>query len=362
MKNKSQLSNSKPHNFIRRFVIGVIVLLAAIALIVICIDPFFHYHEPWFGLKAVLTDKEYQCVGSLRNFNYDSLIVGSSVTENNNNAWFDETFGGKTIKAVRSYGGTADLCWLLDVAHEDHELKNVYYNIDPAALSSEATTTFEDTGCPMYLYDNNPFNDIEYLFNKDVLFEKIPYMIARSASGYDEGQSYNWWQTKTFSEDSVLEHYERPSDTVAPLEEKTYEYNLKGNIALLTKEVSAHPETDYYFFFPPYSVLWWDNTIRCGELNTVLYDESQCMKALLEYDNVRVYNFMAREDITTDLNNYMDTLHFTPEINHSIVGWLSDGTDELHSDEEVDAFIAQLREFADTVETEEMPQYAARLN
>lgn len=95
MKNNSQISNSKPHNFIRRFVIGVIVLLAAIALLVICIDPFFHYHEPWFGLKAVLTDKEYQCVGSLKNFDYDNLIVGSSVTENNNNAWFDEAFGGK---------------------------------------------------------------------------------------------------------------------------------------------------------------------------------------------------------------------------------------------------------------------------
>ena len=43
--------------------------------------PVFHYHKPWFGLKAVLTDKEYQCIGSLRNFDYDSLIVGSSVAE-----------------------------------------------------------------------------------------------------------------------------------------------------------------------------------------------------------------------------------------------------------------------------------------
>lgn len=28
----------------------------------------------------------------------------------------------------------------------------------------------------MYLYDDNHLNDIEYLLNKDVLFEKIPYM------------------------------------------------------------------------------------------------------------------------------------------------------------------------------------------
>ena len=89
-------------------------MLAAVITLVIVFDPFYQYHEPLPGLKAVLTDKEYQCIGTLRTFDYDALIVGSSVCENYNDHWFDEGFDCKTIKAIRSYGATADLCYLLD--------------------------------------------------------------------------------------------------------------------------------------------------------------------------------------------------------------------------------------------------------
>ena len=52
---------------------------------------------------------------------------------------------------------------------------------------------------PLYLYDKNPFNDINYLLNKDVIFEDIPYMLAETfLDDYDEGASYNWAQYKTF--------------------------------------------------------------------------------------------------------------------------------------------------------------------
>ena len=54
-------------------------------------------------LKAVLTKKEYQGIGTIRNFNYDSLLVGSSTAENFNNKWFDEAFDAVTIKACLLY-------------------------------------------------------------------------------------------------------------------------------------------------------------------------------------------------------------------------------------------------------------------
>ena len=133
------------------------------ALIVFLLDPFYHYHKPWFGLKAVLNEKEYQVVGSLRHFSYDNVLVGSSVVENNDNRWYDDAFGGTTIKAVRSYGGIADLVWYLNLAFDSQDVKQVFFNLDPASLTQEAQTTFAASGCPMYLYDQNPFNDVKYL-------------------------------------------------------------------------------------------------------------------------------------------------------------------------------------------------------
>ncbi|MDE7286179.1 MAG: SGNH/GDSL hydrolase family protein, partial [Lachnospiraceae bacterium] len=166
--------------FIKRFFFGSISLLLLCILAVVLFDPFFQYHKPLPGLKAVLTDKEYQCVGSLKTLEYDSVIAGSSVAENYNNGWFDQGFHCKTIKAIRSYGATADLCYLLDIAFERRELKYVFYNLDPSALVADPETTYELTGCPMYLYDDNYINDVEYWLNKGVLMEKIPYLVAHS--------------------------------------------------------------------------------------------------------------------------------------------------------------------------------------
>ena len=133
----------------------------------------------------------------------------------------------------------------------------------------------------MYLYDTNVFNDAQYVLNKDVLMEKIPYMLAFSFIGdYDEGNSYNWAQWKYFGSDLATGMYNRKSSITPMLEETYYEEELAGNIALLTAQVEAHPETTFKFFFPPYSMLWWDDAYRGGELDACLYNEKQAIAAL----------------------------------------------------------------------------------
>ncbi len=45
--------------FIKRFLISILAVAVLIAGTVIFFDPFYHYHKPWCGLKAVLNDKEF---------------------------------------------------------------------------------------------------------------------------------------------------------------------------------------------------------------------------------------------------------------------------------------------------------------
>lgn len=316
--------------FVKSFFKRILIIMCIIAAFVILIDPFFHYHKPWFGLKAVLTDKEYQCIGTLRTFDYDSLIVGSSVAENYYNGWFNEGFDCNAIKAIRSYGATADLCYLLDAAYENHELKYVFYSMDTASLAADPTPTYELTGCPMYLYNKNIFDDVEYLFNKGVLFEKIPYMAANTFIGdYDENDSYNWAQWKEFNQDMALGLYIRTA-RIAPMKEKNYYQDmLDANIELVTAQIEAHPDTQYKIFFPAYSMLWWDNLYRSGDLEAYLYNMEQTMGALLQYENVEMFYFQDEEEIITNLENYMDTLHFSPEINKYMANQIIEGNDPV---------------------------------
>ncbi len=325
--------NNSSKKFIKRLAAAVLIILVLIGAVVYAFDPFYHYHKPWFGMKAVLNDKEYQCVGTLRHFDYDALLVGSSVMENNDNSWYNEAFGVTSIKAIRSYGATADLCYLMDVAYESHNPKYVFYNIDPSSLYGEPVTTYESTGCPMYLYDKNPFNDIQYLFNKDVLFEKIPYEVANSFIGdYDENLSYNWAKWKTFGPELALGLYFRSPEVKEMLPQDHYQDKLEANIALLTAQIEAHPETQFIFFYPPYSMLWWDMSYREGESDAIIYCEKEMTKKLLSYDNVRVFCFQNEPEVTTNLDNYMDTIHFSPEINKLMLDQIVAGEYEMTPD------------------------------
>ena len=338
------------NRFLRNLIIAILILLLFCTGLVVFFDPFYHYHKPVLGLKAVLNEKEYQVPGTLDHFDYDAMIVGSSVAENNNNRWFDAAFGCKSIKAIRSYGATADLCYFIERGFKNQNLKYVFLNLDPSSLTTGVNTTFEETGSPMYLYDKNPINDVKYIFNKDVIFEKIPYMLASSLTGdYDEGESYNWAKWKAFDEETCLFHYIQEPEIKPMMEDEAYEDIAKQNIDKILSIVKTHPETEFYIFIPPYSALWWDMSYRSGETNAYLYVEELAFRTLLQEENVRVYNFQNAKDVIFDLNHYTDSLHFDPGINNYICDCLKDGTYEIHNEEELKASMEAVHEYADTI-------------
>ncbi|HKM03994.1 MAG TPA: SGNH/GDSL hydrolase family protein [Lachnospiraceae bacterium] len=308
--------------FIRSLFIRTAVLLAFIAMIIITIDPFFHYHGPMGSLKTVLTEREYQMTGSIQHLNYDSIILGSSVAENYNNQWFDEGFECTTIKAIRASGPTADLMYYLNKAYTNHTIKNVFYSLDTFALITDSTTSFKESGFPMYLLNGTGMDDISYVLNKDVLLEKIPYMLAYSyLVPYHEGDSYSWYQWKEGlfnNKEALLERYVYPSNRAEMKEKTYYEEQLNGNIKLMKEQIEAHSETKFFLLFPPYSMLWWNDMYYLGDTDAYLYCVEKAIEDLVDYENVKLYYFQNDREIILDLNKYMDTIHFSREVNQEI--------------------------------------------
>lgn len=351
---------AKQKKFLKYFAVQTAVLLLLAAAIVAAVDPFFHYHVPFGSLKAVVTKSEYQCIGTVRNFDYDGIVLGSSVAENYNNRWFDGAFGGKTIKGIKSSAATVDLLYYLKeafAARGEGGLKNIYYSLDLFALTADAERIFPDTDMPLYLYNRNPFDDVQYLWNKDVLFEHIPYLFAMTyLDDYDEGQSYNWWQYKTFSKEETLKHYRRTEEIVPPLSEENYRKNVDRNIAMLEEVVAAHPEATFRFSYPPYSMLWWDAEYRAGKTEQNLYAAQAAAESLLPYKNVEMYYFQNDEALITNLDNYMDAVHFSADINRSMVEWMKEGKYRLTQDNYRDE-IGKMRTLSEKIQTEYVKEY-----
>ena len=316
-----------------RYLAGLIVLfLFLAAAIVVVFDPFYQYHEPWFGLNAVLNDRDNQVVGTIRTFDYDSVLLGSSVAENYDSSFLDASFDCTTLKVIRASGSTADLLYYLDKAHRRQELKNVFWSMDIFALTASPQITLTSKNTPHYLHTDTVLDDWPYLWNKEILCETIPQMLAFSRMGMNtQGQAYNWARGKNFSAEGAMRAYDKPkeenvfyaaedsADTSAEEVEDAFsmdeQQNLTENLSMIEEELSMHPDTSYTIIFPPYSMMWWD----CGYVNGVLetYFEvlEQTIPVLLTHNNAKVYFFVSDRDVICNLDNYMDMIHYSPDIN-----------------------------------------------
>lgn len=344
--------------FLKRLFTVSLALFAFAAGLVFLFDPFYHFHAPFFGLRPVLTEKEYQVDGTLKNFAYDALLLGSSHSDNFDLAQADALFGKTFVKGARAGGNLFDLCAYAETAFAERDLSLVLFNADAAALYNPERESFADTGFPLYLSDANPFNDIRYLLNKDVLLRRIPYAIAQSASpSFDAARSYSWHTGKTFSKETTLANYPRHpriEEAADPAEgREAFERNCERVIAL----VAAHPETEFVFFFPPVSMLYWDSVHRAGMLEQILRAEEDFLSRLLAHDNVSAYYFCTDEALITDLDRYMDFTHYDEKANDDMLKEMADPASvfRLQSPEDVPLHMQRMRALLESLFAHDLP-------
>lgn len=305
-------------SFLKRFFVGLGAFLLLLILTVVVFDPFYHYHGPIGNMKAVLEERDYEVAGVLDHFEYDAVILGSSTAENYNTNQFYENFGTVTVKAIRAAGSNADILYYLDRAYRSRELQKVFYFIEQPPMESLMETTFESSDTD-FITNSNPFDDIQYVLNKDVLMKKIPLQIVYSyILPYDEGESYCWYQSKTFSREEIMKRYYPREDflDMAPAEEICKEFY--DNAALLEEKIKEHPETEFYIVFSPVSIFWWDNAYRDGSICQKMYETAYLFDRLDGYDNVRMYFYQDIPEYVMNIDNYMDTVHFSYRINGEI--------------------------------------------
>lgn len=317
-------------------------------------DPFYQYHKPFFHLKPTLYDRDNQVVGTIRTFDYDSVLLGSSVAENFDSSFLDEQYNCQTLKIIRASGSVADLLYYMEMAHKEQSLKNVFWCMDIFALTSSTEVSLYDESIPRYLHTESVFDDIKYLYNKDILFREIPISIINSLQNINtEGNAYNWAADKEFSPEKAMQAYQKPTQTVSsvpPSDEK--KELIDQNISMVIEEITTHPDTEYTIIFPPYSLLWWDCGYRNGLSDEYFYVLENVLPRLTECENVSVYYFQAEKEIVCDLNHYMDMIHYSPDINQYMLNKLSSDTYLVTSENLTETLNQMKAAFRDIIEND----------
>ena len=322
----------------KKWFCSIIIMLAATLLIfsgcVFWADPFFHYRKPKDYLYYELIDQRFQNDGITKHFDYDSIITGTSMCENFLTSEFDELFGTNSIKVCYSGATYKEINDNLKVAYNSgHSPKFVLRGLDYTLLVRDKDALRLDMGeYPDYLTNRNPFDDVKYLVNKDVLINYTLPVFAKLIKGEPGGHTsfdvYSYTADNAYyNKDAVLmDRYEFNAPEVineaTEAELTMLSENMTENVVELA---SGHPETTFLYFFPPYSMAYFGGVREEGNLEKELLFKEKAIDMMLEHENIHIYSFTDALDITTDLDKYRDVAHYNQDVSYWIIEQIADG-------------------------------------
>lgn len=321
---------------------AVLVLYAAITAY---IDPFFHYHAPLARFQYPIEDQRYQNDGILRNFEYEGVIIGSSITGQFKTSEAERLFGVPFVKTSFSGASMEELNDRLSSAFKsDNDIKYVVRCIDTDLLlmadgmvsvqnanGSGNTAKASELNLPEYLYNDCILDDVQYVFNKEA-FARTLRVLEYTRNG---GKTPSFDDIRLSYDDNtpsgaevVLSCYTPPAHPaemethLTEEERQTLLCRIDSSIAALVRE---HPETEFDLFFPPYSICYWDTKNGEGGISRLQEAQRVAIEALLQYDNVRLFGMDWDFETVCNLDLYYDRLHYVPAVCTNILECMSEG-------------------------------------
>lgn len=327
----------KAKSYIKTVLILLSLSLALLAGLTIIVDPLFQYHKPWFRLEPVIINERYQNAGMAKNFEFDNVILGNSMSENFRVSWFEEYYEGKTIKLTAAGSKTLDWTYTLNILHQRGiEIENIFMNMDPYILNADPEEMTHEL--PEYLYDNNYFNDFSYLLNASILRDFTYRTLLSNLTGNvpEINEAFVWDKEGIYGKKDVLEKY-RITKTEDNDEKQDFSYivqRTEENMEHIIPYIESMQETEFIFFFSPFSIIYWYQANADQRLDYWEDAYLCCMEKLVEYDNVSIYFWSddTMKEIITDWNNYKDESHYSAEISRLILDRIGNDEGRINKD------------------------------
>ncbi|HHW61579.1 MAG TPA: hypothetical protein GX404_06705 [Syntrophomonadaceae bacterium] len=346
----------------RSFVIWTIALTVLFCLLLgllnFIIDPLQYYRQASFYQPSFSEEQRYQAPALARNWDYDTIIIGSSMTENFIPTEVDKALDARTVKLSMSGCSAREEKLIIELALREKQPRRVIWGLDYGSLKGDIDRVRDETTpFPYYLYDDKWYNDYPYLFSKNTLRHTLEIISnelwGKEAEIQDPNYLNHWHSWATYGEEVLMQQWQeekKQRQKVAMLYDQ-HDWSFAAmaksfdvNIYPLIKE---HPEVEYVIYFPPYSILRYkslmldDPQMIADELKVKAY----IWEKLKDCPNVELYDFQADKSLTHKLDNYKDYSHHNIEYNELILQAIATrDPDYLLTEENVQEKIQSLRE------------------
>lgn len=299
----------------------IIAFVTTLSVTVYIIDPFFQFRAKD---NAYLLNPIFVSTGLIKNYDYDTLIIGSSMTQNFDMQMFRDELGLKPLHIGIGGIRATEEKELLELAYETGKAKKYYI----CAETSLFTADSKQSRIPYYLIEEDFLSRCRYFFNYEAWFRFMPidvgFMIL-DKTGVEESKKVfysrsidrlgDWSLDYKFGRDIVLNNYKTGAYGVSKVETEDLYNKMRTRIDQYFDCLQLD-EGKHVFFFAPYSMLYWAS--QSDELVDVLLCAKKYFAEKALEKGLTVYDFQSI-DFTDDLDNYRDTTHYKHEINDYMV-------------------------------------------
>lgn len=318
-------------------VIATLLLLFVVATINYMIDPYAQYREP----KGYVTNQRLLLPGLSEHLKYESIIIGTSMTENFNQEQINSLFGTKVMKL--SIAGSS-LKEQYEIANRSiefgPELKKVFWGLDFFKFNLD-NYNYNKSDIPEYLLDKSWENDYKYLISLKTLKESFElYNYNENVTPDSSNNIVNKWEDYAywgglheFDENLVLEDYKELLANEENFESFSFEPSETVN-KFIKPIIVDNPEIEFNLFLTSPSILYYLYANKMNENSDEMINEVRraLVNELGYLPNVNLFDFSIEKEWTHNLDNYKDVSHYKPEINKEMMERIFNNENVINSD------------------------------
>jgi len=332
-----------------RFLAASVLVMLTAAMLNFVVDPLQLFRPARLFTPMYSQDSRLQNAGLIKSQKFDTLFMGTSLAIHFRQSDIDRILKVTSLKLAMTGSSSREQTFVL-VAAMAEKPKRVIWEVDDW-IFHDTPDIDADANLPADLYRRNVRGIASYLFSGAMAREavwmavrSIPPLepvIARLTSealfkfpitrvddinalqrGDDIGAIYNSRRALAafrYITDPIRSKY-LLDDTDYDMKVRVFERDAIGLIV-------ANPDVAFDIYLPPYSILQWValRDTSPETLQSVHAFSDYFCRRLMDFPNVRLFDFRAVNEVTHDLNNYSDVIHHSPAVDLKILAWLADG-------------------------------------
>jgi len=298
-------------NFLVFFLLASSVLLS----VNLVVDPLQYYRSD--NSPVFVKNSRFQIPGLVRNYPFDTIIVGTSHSENFLTAKLDECMGSKSINLAISGSSAWEQFNVVQLALKKGDTKKVIWEMNYKSFSGGNPNLIKNGAFPHYFYEPDITTPFYYLYSLDTLWLSAKHLLNRGSSELDGLNSWFDRQKDKFDGKHVVHHYCQLNVATQDSDIAEYEEYLKK---YLEPSLKQGLEVDYVLFIPPLSVA---NFALNNQVEKFMSFREALYRVVASYSNVKVVDFVEDLELISDLSLYKDIEHYSLSVSNSMLEAMS---------------------------------------